>query len=73
MVVAVGGTELNAWGDAGCVCMGARGSRMWLPHGGRAIGLALILALAVEHAAKCGRSAGALHCGRRLEVHQVIV
>lgn len=48
-------------------------SQMWLPHGGRAISFALILALAVEHAAKRCRSAGPLHCGRRLQVHQVIV
>lgn len=53
--------------------MGSGGSRMWLPHGGRAVGFALILTLAVEHAAKCGCSAGPLHCCRRLQVHQVIV
>lgn len=46
---------------------------MWLPHGGRAIGFALILTLAVEHTAKRGRSAGPLHGGRRLQVNQVIV
>lgn len=61
-VVVVGGTE----------AVGA-GSRMWLPHGGRAIGFALILTLAVEHTAKRGCSAGSLHCGRRLQVNQVIV
>lgn len=53
--------------------VGSGGSRMWLPHGGRAVGFALILTLAVEHAAKCGCSAGPLHCCRRLQVHQVIV
>lgn len=46
---------------------------MWLPHGGRAVSFALILTLAVEHAAKRGRSTGPLHCGRRLQVNQVIV
>lgn len=46
---------------------------MWLPHGGRAIGFALIPTLAVEHAAKRGCSAGPLHCGWRLQVNQVIV
>lgn len=64
MVVVVGGTEVT---EGGCV------SQMWLPHGGRAVSFALILALAVEHTAKRGCSAGPLHCGRRLQVHQVIV
>ena len=46
---------------------------MWLPHGGRAIGFALTLTLAVEHPAERGCSAGPLHCSRRLQVNQVVV
>lgn len=46
---------------------------MWLPGGGRAISFTLILTLAVEHTAKRGCSAGPLHCGRGLQVNQVIV
>lgn len=65
MVVEVVGTEVKVsegrWG----------GSRMWLPHRGRAVGFTLTLA--VEHAAECGCSARSLHCGRRLQVNQVIV
>lgn len=63
MVVVVGGTEMT----------GGEGSRMWLPHGGRAVGFALILTLAREHTAKRGCSAGSFHCSWRLQVNQVIV
>lgn len=49
------------------------GSRMWLPHRRRAVGFTLTLTLAVEHAAERGCSARSLHCGRRLQVNQVIV
>lgn len=64
-MVVVGGTEVTKG-------MGV-GSHVWLPHGGRAVGFALTLTLAVEHAAERGRSAGTLHRGRRLQVNQVIV
>lgn len=52
-----------------------RGSRRRLPHGGRAIGFALMFGqqLAVEHAAKCGCSTGPVHWTRRIQVNQVIV
>lgn len=46
---------------------------MWLPRGGRAVCFALILTLAVEHAAERGGSTGPLYCGWRLQVNQVIV
>lgn len=43
------------------------------PHRGRAVCFALILALAREHAAQCGRAVGPLHRSRRLQVDQVVV
>lgn len=49
---------------------------MRIPQGSRAVSFALVLAalaVADEHAAKRGGPAGPLHCGRRLEVSQVVV
>lgn len=45
----------------------------WQAHRGSAIGFALILALAREHAAQRGRAVGPLHRSRRLQVDQVVV
>lgn len=45
----------------------------WKAHRGSAIGFALILALAGEHAAQRGRVVGPLHRSRRLQVDQVVV
>lgn len=47
-------------------------SDVWFTHGGRAIGLTLVFALAAEHAANGGCPAGPLY-SRRIQVHQVIV
>lgn len=52
---------------------GARGSSIWFPDGGSAVGFALIPTPSAEHAAERSCSAGALHRGWRLQVNQVIV
>jgi len=72
-----GSTPVQDWGGGGdgssCSAEGLKGSRKWLPRGGSAVGFALVLTPAAEHAAERGRPAGLLHRARRLQVHQVIV